>query len=608
MADDQILCLEKLRVETITGRVLVDDVDVELKRGEILGLIGESGAGKSTIGLASMAYARAGMRITGGTITLAGTELRASTALYRRHTRGKSIAYIAQSAAASFNPGMTLMDQVCEAPVVHGVMGRAEAEVYAKTLFRTLQLPNPDTIGDRYPHQVSGGQLQRVMAAMAMSCRPDVIVLDEPTTALDVTTQIEVLALLRDLIAEFGTAGLYITHDLAVVAQIAHRIMVLRHGKMVECGDTEQILEAPRTEYCRALVNERREAEALVLSVPDKAARPILRVRDVTAGYGTTATAKGAVAVVKGASFDLARGETLAIVGESGSGKSTMARIVTGLLPRWSGEIELEGKSLPAALGSRPNDILRRLQMVHQMPDTALNPRQTLAQIIGRPVALFFGKGRAEVRARVLELLRLVGLPEEFADRKPGQLSGGQKQRVCIARALAAEPEVIICDEPTSALDPLVAEEVLKLLKGLQDRLGLAYVFITHDLGTVRRIAHRTAVMLKGEIIAQGPTEEIFSPPYHPYTEKLILSVPEMHTTWLDEILAKRGGAAGLVAGARERPAEPAIAARAAAMDPAAVAETERLAALEVLGEGRDAAGLGDLQTEVRNLKGMVEL
>ena len=242
------------------------------------------------------------------------------------------------------------------------------------------------------------------------------------------------------------------------------------------------------------------------------------------------------------------------------------------------------------------------------MPDTALNPRQTLAQIIGRPVALFFGKGRAEVRARVLELLRLVGLPEEFADRKPGQLSGGQKQRVCIARALAAEPEIIICDEPTSALDPLVAEEVLKLLKGLQDRLGLAYVFITHDLGTVRRIAHRTAVMLKGEIIAQGPTEEIFSPPYHPYTEKLILSVPEMHTTWLDEILVRRGGAAGLVAGAEAKPAEPGLAARVAAEDPAAVAETERLVAMEVLGEGRDAEGLGDLQKEVRNLKGMLEI
>ena len=533
MAEDQILRLDKLRVETITGRVLVDDVDITLKRGEILGLIGESGAGKSTIGLASMAYARAGMRITGGTITLAGTDLRASTASARRHMRGKSIAYIAQSAAASFNPSMTLMNQVCEAPVTHGVMSRTEAEAYARKLFRILQLPNPDTIGERYPHQVSGGQLQRVMAAMAMSCRPDVIVLDEPTTALDVTTQIEVLALLRDLIREFGTAGLYITHDLAVVAQIAHRIMVLRHGKMIECGDAQQVLEAPTTEYARALVNERREAEHLSLTAPDKVVHPVLRVAGVTAGYGDTP-------IVKNASFDLAKGETLAVVGESGSGKSTIARIIIGLLPRWEGDVELSGKSLPPRLAQRPNDILRRLQMVHQMPDVALNPRQTLEQIIGRPIDFFFGRTRSDVRTRVHELLSLVGLPEEFATRRPGQLSGGQKQRVCIARALAADPEVIICDEPTSALDPLVAEGVLKLLKRLQDELGLAYIFITHDLGTVKRIAHRTAVMLKGEIIAQGPTPEIFSPPFHPYTEKLITSVPEMHTTWLDEVLATR--------------------------------------------------------------------
>src|SRR3984893_15072737 len=288
MSDDLVLHLEGLRVETIRGAVLVDDIDVELKRGEILGLIGESGAGKSTIGLASMAYARAGCRITGGHITINGTELRASTASQRRTFRGKSIAYIAQSAAASFNPAMTLMDQVCEAPVIHGVMSRAEAEAYALRLFRTLRLPNPETFGERYPHQVSGGQLQRAMAAMAMSCRPDVIVLDEPTTALDVTTQIEVLALLRDLIREFGTAGLYITHDLAVVAQIAHRIMVLRHGKMIEVGEAKQVLEQPSTPYATALVNERREAEHIALVDPPRGANPVLSIANVNAGYGPT--------------------------------------------------------------------------------------------------------------------------------------------------------------------------------------------------------------------------------------------------------------------------------------------------------------------------------
>jgi peptide/nickel transport system ATP-binding protein len=534
MGEEHVLTLEALEVETIHGAKLVDHVDVTLKRGEILGLIGESGAGKSTIGLASMAYARAGCRITGGKIKINGVELRASTAAARRAFRGKSIAYIAQSAAASFNPAMKLMDQVCEAPVLHGVMSRAEAETYAKTLFAKLQLPNPDTFGDRYPHEVSGGQLQRAMAAMAMSCRPDIIVLDEPTTALDVTTQIEVLALLRDLIREYGTAGLYITHDLAVVAQIAHRIMVLRHGKMVELGEAKQVLEAPRTPYATALVNERRAATHMPLIDPPAGAEPLLSVTNVEAGYGAGAL------VVKGVSVSLARGETLAVVGESGSGKSSLARVVAGLLPRRSGEVKLAGQTLAPSMTSRPRDVLRRLQMVHQMPDTALNPRQTLGEIIGRPMAFFFNRPEREVKERVAQLLSQVGLPEDFAQRRPGQLSGGQKQRVCIARALAAEPDLVICDEPTSALDPLVAEEVLKLLRKLQEDLGLAYMFITHDLGTVRRIAHRTAVMLRGEIIAQGPTAQIFAPPYHPYTEKLISSVPEMDTTWLDHVLAGR--------------------------------------------------------------------
>ena len=537
MSDDLVLQLQGLKVETIKGVTLVDRVDVTLKRGEILGLIGESGAGKSTIGLGAMAYARAGCTITAGAISINGTELRASTAMQRRDFRGKSIAYIAQSAAASFNPAMTLMDQVCEAPVVHGVMGRAEAEAYALRLFKTLQLPNPETFGDRYPHEVSGGQLQRAMAAMAMSCRPDIIVLDEPTTALDVTTQIEVLALLRDLIREFGTAGLYITHDLAVVAQIANRIMVLRHGKMVEVGDAKQILEAPKTPYATALVNERRDATTLPLVEPPKGAERVLTVAGVDAGY------KPGALVVKNVSVSIARGETLAVVGESGSGKSSLARVVAGLLPQARGDVTLFGKALAPALGNRPRDVLRRLQMVHQMPDVALNPRQSLGDIIGRPVTFFFDRSAADAKRRVVELLRLVGLPVDFADRRPGQLSGGQKQRVCIARALAAEPDVIICDEPTSALDPLVAEEVLKLLRRLQDELGLAYMFITHDLGTVRRIAHRTAVMLRGEIIAQGPTAEIFAPPFHPYTEKLIGSVPEMDTHWLDRVLAERSAA-----------------------------------------------------------------
>jgi peptide/nickel transport system ATP-binding protein len=530
---DEVLRVENLRVEAISGAVLVDNVSLELKRGEVLGLIGESGAGKSTIGLASMVYARAGCRITDGSVVIDDVSVRDLPYDGRREVRGHRIAYIAQSAAASFNPAHRLMDQVCEMPLQHGLMKPAEAQAWALELFRALDLPNPDTFGNRYPHQVSGGQLQRAMAAMAMSCRPDILVLDEPTTALDVTTQIEVLALLKKLIREYRTAALYITHDLAVVAQVADRIMVLRHGKMVEIGDTEQILMRPTQAYTAALVAERKAADKLSVEDEGERGETVLSVENAVGAYGT-------FVAVKNATISVARGETVAVVGESGSGKSSLARLVVGLLPRRSGDVRYHGRSLPSTLAERDRQDLRGIQFIYQQPDVALNPRQTLAQIIGRPVAFYFNRPADDVRARVLELLGLVGLPQDFAERLPTALSGGQKQRVCIARALAAEPDLVICDEPTSALDPLVADEILKLLKRLQDELGLAYLFITHDLGIVRRIAHRTAVMLKGEIIAQGPTAEIFAPPFHPYTEKLLASVPEMRIDWLDGVLANR--------------------------------------------------------------------
>ena len=528
-----ILKLTDLRVEALSGAVLVDNVSLELKRGEVVGLIGESGAGKSTIGLASMVYARAGCRITGGKVEIDGEDVRSLDADGRRDRRGQRIAYIAQSAAASFNPAHRLMDQVIEMPVSHGLMTIGEAKIWALELFRALDLPNPETFGDRYPHQVSGGQLQRAMAAMAMSCRPDILVLDEPTTALDVTTQIEVLALLKKLIRDYNMAALYITHDLAVVAQVSDRIMVLRHGKMVELGETAQILQAPKMDYTRALVAERKAADKLAVISASNKAQPVIEAQNVVGVYGT-------FTAVKDVSISVARGETVAVVGESGSGKSSLARLIVGLLPRRAGDVKLHGELLSADLQGRTRDELRKIQLIYQQPDVALNPRQTIGEIIGRPVEFYFNRSPAEVKARVAELLRLVGLPEDFAGRLSTALSGGQKQRVCIARALAAEPDVIICDEPTSALDQLVAEDILKLLKSLQDNLGVGYLFITHDLGIVRRIAHRTAVMLKGEIIAQGPTAEIFAPPFHPYTERLLSSVPEMRTDWLDDVLAKR--------------------------------------------------------------------
>ena len=535
---ETILDVDKLRVEVRTDRgpgpVLVNDVSFELRRGEVLGLIGESGAGKSTIGLCTLGYTRGGCVMTGGKLDFEGRDIRQMNAAERRALRGPGVAYIAQSAAASFNPAMTLMQQVCEIPVRHGLMSMSEAEATAKTLFRELELPNPDTFGSRYPHQVSGGQLQRAMAAMAMAAKPDILIFDEPTTALDVTTQVEVLASFRKLIREHGTAAIYITHDLAVVAQIADHIMVLRHGKMVELGTADQILQAPREDYTRRLVAERVAGHTFRPDL-DTGEAPLLEVKNVVASYHSL------LRVIDGVSVDVRRGDTVAVVGESGSGKSTLARVIIGLLPRQSGDIRFQGQSLPPALKARNRDQLRRIQMIYQMPDVALNPNQTLAEIIGRPVQFYFPKrSREEVRNRVLELLRMMDLPEHFVTRKPGELSGGQKQRVGIARALAAEPDLIICDEVTSALDQLVGEEILRLLKKLQDDLGIAYLFITHDLGTVKRIANKVAVMLKGRLVAGGETARVFAPPYHPYTELLLSSVPEMRSDWLDEVLVGR--------------------------------------------------------------------
>ncbi len=534
---DLILDVQGLRVEARSdagpGPVLVENASFQLRRGDVLGLIGESGAGKSTIGLAILGYTRPGCAITSGKILFKGRDIRTMAADERRALRGPGVAYIAQSAAASFNPAMNLFEQVCEIPVRHGLMSVEEARKIAIGLFRELELPDPETFGNRYPHQVSGGQLQRAMAAMAMAAKPDILIFDEPTTALDVTTQVEVLAAFRKLIREHRTAAIYITHDLAVVAQIADSIMVLRHGKTIEHGTAAQILENPQEEYTRRLVAERVHGHAYV-EQGGRADTPLLSISNVVASYASL------LRVIDGVTLDVRRGDTLAVVGESGSGKSTLARVITGLLPREAGDILFNGDLLPPRLADRSRDQLRRIQMIYQMPDVALNPYQTIHEIIGRPVAFYFGRSRNDVRMRVLELLDMMDLPADYIDRKPGELSGGQKQRVGIARALAAEPDLIICDEVTSSLDQLVGEEILRLLKRLQDELGVAYLFITHDLGIVRRIANKVAVMLKGKMVAVGETETVFNPPFHAYTELLLSSVPEMRRDWLDDLLRKR--------------------------------------------------------------------
>ncbi|MFE3838829.1 ABC transporter ATP-binding protein [Pseudogemmobacter sonorensis] len=531
----QVLEIRDLRVEAPGGAVLLHGVSLDLAPGEVLGLIGESGAGKSTIGLAAMGYGRGGCRITGGEIRLVGTELRSAGRARREELRGTRIAYVAQSAAAAFNPAMRLDSQILEVPLQHRLMPEAEARAWMVELFTALQLPSPETFGARYPHQVSGGQLQRAMIAMAMAGKPDILVLDEPTTALDVTTQIEVLALLREVIRRYGTAALYITHDLAVIAQIADRLMVLRHGREVELGTTEQVLEAPRAEYTRQLVAERRESLGQAEAVHHTTGERLLEVANVDAFYGQSQ-------VLHDVSLSLARGETLAVVGESGSGKSTLARLIAGLLPPTAGSVRFGAADLPAGFRARGREELRRVQLVYQLPDVALNPRQTVAEAIGRPLALFRGlKGRA-LRDETARLLDLIGLPADFGARLPSALSGGQKQRVCIARALAAEPELLICDEVTSALDPLVAEEILKLLRRLQQDLGMTYLFITHDLSVVRRLADRVMVMKQGRVVETGETAALFDSPADAYTRRLLDAVPQLRRDWLDAVMAARQG------------------------------------------------------------------
>ena len=514
---------------------IINNVDLDLHRGEVLGLIGESGAGKSTLGLAAMGFTRDGCEIVGGSVEFDGIDLVGATPDVRRQLLGKRIAYVAQSAAASFNPAHKIINQHAEAPLFHGMSSRAEAEADAIDLYSRLRLPNPDEIGFRYPHQVSGGQLQRAMTAMAMSCRPDLIIFDEPTTALDVTTQIEVLVAIREIVEQFQTAAIYITHDLAVVAQMADRVKVLLRGDEVEEADTRTMLQSPREEYTKSLWAVR-SFERPQKPLAAKTATPVISLRNVTAAYGNNDP------VVREVSFDVHEGRTVAVVGESGSGKSTTARCITGLLPPRTGEIAFQNQVLPADYRNRSVEQLRQVQMIYQMADTALNPRKKIGEIIGRPVEFYLGLKGAEKRHRVEKLLEQIELePSEFINRLPSELSGGQKQRIGIARALAAEPKFIICDEVTSALDQLVAEGILKLLTNLQEEMKLSYMLITHDLSTVKAIADEVVVMKDGRIVEAGPKDEMFTPPHHEYTDLLLSSVPEMDPDWLDELLKQRG-------------------------------------------------------------------
>lgn len=529
---------------------IVKGVSFNVARGEVVALIGESGSGKTTIALSALGYTKPGLEFAGGEVRLESEDVITMESNQLRALRGQRVAYLAQSAAATFNPALTIGEQVTESCVLHGILDQKQANERAETLYRALELPDPDRLGKRYPHQVSGGQLQRLMAAMALCGKPDLLVLDEPTTALDVTTQIEVLKAFKSVIKQEGSAAIYVTHDLSVVAQIADHIVVLYAGEVQEHGSAEQVVNQPTHDYTRRLMRAVRPPPAAGQGDETlgehKRDVPALKVKDITAGYGRKRNGVPAITVLRDVNVSIERGHTVGVIGESGCGKSTLARVMAGLLPAAQGQVLLDGNDLQPALQKRDRSELQKIQFVFQMADTALNPRQRIDHILGRPLEFYLGLKGKEKRRRIMELLDMVELPQDFAGRYPEELSGGQKQRVNLARALAASPEVLLCDEVISALDSIVGANVIELLKRLRKQTGVSFVFISHDLSTVASFADEIVVLYAGRVVEQGPVDQVLSPPYHPYTRLLISSVPELRVGWLEEAMQTQEAQAGI--------------------------------------------------------------
>ena len=529
---------------------IVKGVSFNVARGEVVALIGESGSGKTTIALSALGYTKPGLEFAGGEVRLEGEDVITMGSDQLRTLRGQRVAYLAQSAAATFNPALTIGEQVTESCVLHGILNQEQANERAETLYRALELPDPDRLGRRYPHQVSGGQLQRLMAAMALCGKPDLLVLDEPTTALDVTTQIEVLKAFKSVIKQEGSAAIYVTHDLSVVAQIADHIVVLYAGEVQEHGSAEQVVNQPGHDYTRRLMHAVRPPPAAGQGDESLGEHtresPALQVKDITAGYGRKHNGMPAITVLRDVNVSIERGHTVGVIGESGCGKSTLARVMAGLLPAAQGQVLLDGDELQPALQKRKRSELQKIQFVFQMADTALNPRQRIDHILGRPLGFYLGLKGQEKRRRILELLDMVELPQDFAGRYPEELSGGQKQRVNLARALAASPEVLLCDEVISALDSIVGANVIELLKRLRKQTGVSFVFISHDLSTIASFADKIVVLYAGRVVEQGTADHVLSPPYHPYTRLLISSVPELRVGWLEETMQTQEAQAGI--------------------------------------------------------------
>ncbi|WP_280214962.1 ABC transporter ATP-binding protein [Nocardia cyriacigeorgica] len=527
---EELLRVERLRVRYRTGDgpvTAVDGVSLTVRRGEVVALVGESGSGKSTLAHAVIGLLGATADIADGTVTFAGQPVDYASEHALRRLRGLQVGFVPQDPGLSLNPVRRIGDQVAEALRVHRLDDRRGALERATALLAEVGLDRPQLRATQYPHELSGGQRQRVLIAIALACGPDLIIADEPTSALDATVARRVLDRLAERIAARGTAVLLITHDLAIAAERADRLVVLRNGAVVESGRTAEVLGDPRHPYTRrllaaapALAADRVVRPATVLD-----GGPLLTVREVhklfRAGAGSTVTA------VAGVGFELGRGETLALVGESGSGKSTTARIAVRLTDPDRGEVVFDGEPLTRARAGQLRALRRRFQIVYQNPYSSLDPRLRVGPVIEEPLRAY-GIGNRKARAqRVAELLEQVALPAGYARRRPAELSGGQRQRVAIARALALRPELLVLDEPVSALDASVQAQILELLDDLQRQLRLSYLFISHDLAVVRRISDRVAVMRYGRIVETGTTADIFDNPQHDYTRELLAAIPK---------------------------------------------------------------------------------
>jgi peptide/nickel transport system ATP-binding protein len=525
---DPVLSVRDLRVR-IGRREIVHGVAFDVQREQTLGIVGESGSGKTMTALAATGLLDTPGAVVSGSSRLAGeTELVGGWARLLRSVHGGKIGFVFQDPGTSLNPLLTLERQITESLETHRKMTRGQATTRALELLEAVGLPDPQTRLHAYPHQLSGGQRQRVMVAIALACDPELLIADEPTTSLDVTTQAQIIDLVRELQQDFGTAVVWISHDLGVIGQVADDVTVLRDGQIVEQGSILDIFDEPQNDYTRELLHAR---PLVGRSEPAPAADDapvLLRVDGLDVRFAvTTPVGRSTVHAVKRLSFEVRRGTTLGLVGESGSGKSTVAGALTGLVEPDAGTAQLDGVEIFGVRAAAAKELRKKIGLVFQDPYSSLNPRARVQTAIDEPLRVHrLAKGKPARRARVAELLELVGLPPSFASRYPHELSGGQRQRVSIARALAAEPELLILDEATASLDVSVQAHVLELLADLQRELGLTYLFIGHDLAVIQQMSHDVLVMRDGEAVEYRPAAELFAEPEHEYTRALLAAVP----------------------------------------------------------------------------------